>query len=182
LRERARGDSAALIGLMLDWAHILIDSPVEPPPAVYDAIILMFEGQTDQAARRLMTNNIDDADLRSLQYLLAERITAHLPDILLLRPNLYRLDVALRRLEEEGVTVSEPRAFLIDILRALGELTRSNSGSLIELRDGYRAIVDQMTALHTFLGTVRAQHQLSNQRLPLSSLERAVNAAMALAD
>ncbi len=183
LRSRARGDHAALLGLMLDWARILVDTSVQPlPPTVYDAIVLIFEGQSESAARRLLTENVDDDQLRSLQYLLAERITAHLPDVLLLRPNLYRLEVALRHLEADGVTVAEPRAFLVDITHALDELARANGGSLIELRDGYRAVVDQMTALHTFLGTVRAQHQLSNRKLPLSSLERATNAAMALAD
>ncbi len=183
LRARARGDSASLIGLMLDWARILVDSTLQPtPPTIYDAIVLMFEGQTDQAARRLLTTNMDDDGGRSLQYLLAERMSAHLPDVLLLRPNLYRLEIALMHLEREGVTVSEPRAFLADIYRSLDELAHTNSGSLITLRDGYRAVVDQMTALHTFLGTVRAQHQLSNRKLPLSALERATNAAMALAD
>lgn len=182
LRERARGDHAALIGLMLDWARILVDTPLQPvPPTVFDAIVLMFEGQTEQAAHLLLTES-SDADARSLQYLLAERITAHIPDILLLRPNLYRLEVALNHLDSEGVMVSEPRAFLVDINRSLDELTRSNGVSLIALRDGYRAIVDQMTALQTFLGTVRAQYQLPNRRLPLSALERATNAAMALAD
>ena len=67
------------------------------PPTVYDAIVLMFEGQTDQAARRLMIEQNGDEAAHSLQYLLAERITAHIPDILLLRPNLYRLEVALAR-------------------------------------------------------------------------------------
>ncbi|MEP7290946.1 MAG: hypothetical protein ABI835_04140 [Chloroflexota bacterium] len=182
LRERARGESAALIGLMLDWARILHDSSVRPtPPTVFDTIVLMFDGQSEQAAQLLLTQSQND-EARSLQYLLAERITAHIPDILLLRPNLYRLEVALMNLESEGVTVSEPRAFLIDINHSLDELTRSNGVSLIALRDGYRAVVDQMTALHTFLGTVRAQYQLSNRRLPLSALERATNAAMALAD
>ena len=88
----------------------------------------------------------------------------------------------MQYLDAEGISVAEPRAFLADIYKALDDLARSNSGSLITLRDGYRAVVDQMTALHTFLGTVRAQHQLSNRKLPLSSLERATNAAMALAD
>ncbi|MFN8563454.1 MAG: hypothetical protein U0703_17975 [Anaerolineae bacterium] len=182
LRARARGDKASLIGLMLDWARILVDASSEPSATVYDAIVLMFEGKTDQAAQRLMTENVNDDDARSLQYLLAERITAHIPDVLLLRPNLLRLEVALMHLDAEGVAVGEPRAFLVDIYKALDDLARSNTASLITLRDGYRAVVDQMTALHTFLGTVRAQHQLSNRKLPLSALERATNAAMALAD
>ena len=55
LRARARGDHAALVGLMLDWARILVDSKVRPtPPVIYDAVILLFDGQTDQAARGLM--------------------------------------------------------------------------------------------------------------------------------
>ncbi|MCC6803110.1 MAG: hypothetical protein IT319_09515, partial [Anaerolineae bacterium] len=44
LRARARGDTAALVGLMLDWARILADNTeTETPPTAFDAIVLMFE-------------------------------------------------------------------------------------------------------------------------------------------
>src|SRR5690606_12391417 len=54
--------------------------------------------------------------------------------------------------------------------------------SLIELRDGYRSVVDGLTALGTLLETVNNRHNLPDRKLPISSLERSMNAAMALAD
>jgi len=182
LRPRARGDLAILIGLLSDWALLLSESTVPPDATVYDALMLAFERQLAQAAARLMAEVTPDTEITRLHLLLAERISAHSPDILLLRANLFRLQTALQTLDSEGVMVGEPRAFLRDIDRELGTLENVTSISLITLRDGYRALVDQMTALNKFLGTVRTQHQLSNARLPLSSLDRAINATMALAD
>ncbi|MBL8131786.1 MAG: hypothetical protein JNL42_08000 [Anaerolineae bacterium] len=183
LRPRARGDLAALIGLLTDWARLITDAALPAAAAVYDSIPLLFEGRQAEAAHLLLTEIPADANAHALNLLLAERISAHTPEILLLRPNLFRLEMALAHLDQDGVAVGEAQAFLSDIYRDLDALAKESGGSsLILLRDGYRALVDQMTALNKFLGTVRTQHQLSNRRLPLSSLDRAVNATMALAD
>jgi len=182
LRPRARGALAALIGLLSDWARLLIDADASSTPTIDTAIAQLFDGDLMNAAQRLLTETPPDADSGALYLLLAERISAHSPDILLLRPNLFRLDSALAQLDAEGVAVTEPRAFLRDITRDLDALASGGASSLIAQRDGYRALVDQMTALNKFLGTVRTQHQLANRRLPLSSLDRAINATMALAD
>jgi hypothetical protein len=180
LRPRARGGQAALIGLLSDWSRLLIDAGMGAPPLVIEtAIALAFEARLPDAAAHLITNPPDQS---GLGLLLAERISAHAPEILLLRPNLFRLETALAHLEREGIAVNEPRTFLKDIVRDLDALSAGGGTSLIALRDGYRALVDQMTALNKFLGTVRTQHQLTNRRLPLSSLDRAINATMALAD
>lgn len=183
LRPRARGASAVLIALLLDWARLLLENGVRPAaPAVQDAIAAVFEGDADEAANILQTVGIEDPTQRALQWLLAERISAHVPEILLLRPALYRLDLALANLAAEGIAVTEARAVLAEVHASLSDLADPSYISLITLRDGYRAVVDQLTALSTLLETVQAQHQLSNRRLPLSALVRALNAAMALAD
>ncbi|MBK8023596.1 MAG: hypothetical protein IPK19_19715 [Chloroflexi bacterium] len=183
LRPRARGDLAALIGLLTDWARLITDAAVPPAAAVYDSVPLLFEGHQPEAAHRLLTEVPADANAHSLNLLLAERISAHTPEILLLRPNLFRLELALSHLAADGISVGEAQAFLRDIYRDLDALGRETGGtSMIALRDGYRALVDQMTALNKFLGTVRMQHQLTNRRLPQSSLDRAINATMAVAD
>jgi hypothetical protein len=58
----------------------------------------------------------------------------------------------------------------------------SSAVSLIELRDGYRSVVDALTALSTLLENIQQQHNLPDRRLPMSAQERASYAAMALAD
>lgn len=183
LRPRARGTNAAMIGLLIDWCALLLNSGINPAPdEVFEALALIFDDDATAAAYHLITTNRNDLQAYRLQLLLAERISAHAGDILLLRPNLYRLEAAFEALQADGIAVGEAQAFLRDINSALDDLARFTRASLTQIRDGYRAVVDQMTALATFLGTIRAQHQLTNARLPLSSLTRATNAAMALAD
>jgi hypothetical protein len=90
--------------------------------------------------------------------------------------------MALATLAAEGITVTEPRAVLAEINHTLDTLSNSTAASLIELRDGYRSVVDGLTALGTLLDAVNIGHNLPDRKLPLSTLERALNAAMALAD
>ncbi len=183
LRSRARGDTAAVIDLLLDWAKLLHDADVRPtPPAVVDAISMVFEGELAPAATLLQTQDDPRDEARRLQWLLAERISSRTPDILLLRPNLYRLDLALAQLSAEDVPVDEARSLLADIWTALDSISSTTDVSLIALRDRYRKIVDQMAAVTTLLEAVNSTYRLPNRKLPLTSLERAMNATMALAD
>ncbi len=182
LRPRARGDLGALVNLLLDSAMLLHDVNLAPTsPAILDAISILFEGHPQHAAHVLLTENVGQENVRNLQWLLAERITAHIPDILLLRPNLYRLESALAQLAAEGLIVSEPRALLAEINAALDAIPSSDV-SLVELRDSYRRVVDSLTALSTLLENIQQQHGLLDRRLPVSAQERALYAAMALAD
>jgi hypothetical protein len=186
LRQGSRGALADQIGLLQDIASLMLhtqDIPREAtPPTVLDAIVLIYEGQAPQAAHLLMTQGVANDRIRALQWLIAERIDAYLPDVLLLRPNLYHLEIALAQLAAEGLPLTEPRALLVEIQNNLNEMALTTTASMIELRDGHRVVVDQLTALSTLLENVNAQQGLPDQRLPLSSLDRALNAAMALAD
>ena len=183
LAPRARNENARQIALLLDWAKLAQEANLRPTPhSVLDAITLLFEGHIDRAAYRLLTENQANDTLRNLQLQLAERISAHLPDILLLRPNLYRLEIALGQLASEAIPVAEPRSFLTELYRQLDRISDPNDASLIRLRDGYSAVVDQINRLGVFLESVREDHALPNTRLPLSALTRALNASMALAD
>ncbi len=182
LRQKARGEYSWLVNLLLDSAMLLHDTHLEPAPAaVLDSFTLLFEGHPERAAHVLVTQTTSD-EARRLQWLLAECISAHVPEILLLRPNLYRLEVALAQLATEGLIVTEPRALLAEINATLNSMPSSNAVTLIELRDGYRSVVDALTALSTLLENIQAQHNLPDRRLPISAQERASYAAMALAD
>lgn len=188
LRVRARGDTAILIGLLHDWSALLLDNDVRPSgpsavtPAIQQSFGLAFTGQMAEAARVLLTIMPEAERVRAVQVLMAERITAHSPDVLLLRPSLYRLEVALAALAAQDYGVAEPRAFLAEINRVLNALSDPADVSLITLRDGYRAVVDRLTALGSLLDSLQGQYQFSSRVLPLNALVRAMNAAMALAD
>jgi hypothetical protein len=183
LRGRSRDDMLALVDLLLDVSRVLLDVRLQPvPPVILQAITLLFELQNARAAHLLLTTAARDDAARAAQWLLAERISAHTPDVFLLRPNLYRLELALANLTAEGITVTEPRAVLVEINQALESVANSTAASLIELRDSYRLVVDGLTALGALLETVNIRHNLPDRKLPMSALERALNAAMALAD
>lgn len=183
LRPRARGDMAIQIALLTDWARILAENNVRSAPAaVTEAIGLVFEGDAESAAHTLQTQEVDTDARRALQWLLAERISAHIPEILLLRPTLYRLDVALNNLAAEGIVVTEPQTLLGEIGTGLNNLADPQTINLIMLRDGYRVVVNQLTSLSTLLEGLAHQHGLTNRKLPLTAVTRALNAAMALVD
>ncbi len=184
LREQSSAGTATRVNLLLDAAMLLLDAPskhsTSPSPAIQEAIGLIFEGYAARAANVLLTADTVDGEQRRLQWLLAERISSHVSDVLLLHPNLYRLELALAALTNEGYTVQEPRTMLRETRETLEQLTHAQSVAV--LRDGYRDVVDRLTALNTVLSTFAVQHNVNNRKLPISSLERALNAVMALAD
>jgi serine/threonine protein kinase len=183
LREKAGSQTTRLINLLLDCTVLLLDANLHSPTAaIIEGLGMLFEGHFTQAAQVLLLHDSPDDQGRSLQWLLAERISAHIPEVILLRPNLYRLDVALAALTAEGLVVTEPRALLAEASHTLDSPPTSGGVNLAELRDRYRAVVDQLTALGALLEPISAQHNLTSRKLPMSSLERALNAVMALAD
>ncbi|MGJ3237437.1 MAG: hypothetical protein ACFE0Q_01900 [Anaerolineae bacterium] len=181
LREKAGTKTGGLSDLLLDICIILTDS-TQPstPQSVTEAVIHLFDGQYASATLILLAD-VDDDRQRALQWQIAERISAHMPEVLLLRPNLYRINNALRQIALDGYAVDEPRHLLDEIDKQLDQL-QQGSLDLAFLRDSYRAVVDNLTTLNPLLQTFAAQHQLSTRRVPINALERALNASMALAD
>ncbi|MDX2162026.1 MAG: hypothetical protein SF162_11925 [bacterium] len=182
LRPRARAMTANLIDLFIDWSGTLQTQRPPLPAAVGEAVAMLFDGQYAGAVNALVTRDLHQPNTRGLQYTLADQVAAHIPDILLLRPPLHRLSEALTRLTADGLIVSEPRVALVEIQNQLDALAEIIDANLIRLRDGYRLLVDELTALATLFESTMQQYGLSEERLPISALVRATNAAMALAD
>ncbi len=183
LRDKSRNETRTLIELLLDFARTLHEARIQPAPvAIQESIGLLYEGENQRAAHLLVTTPAADNRIRATQWLMAERVTAYTPDILLLRPNLYRMETALAALAAEGIQVVEPRAVLAEINATLDRIANSSTASLVELRDGYRQVVDGLTAMNTLVDTINRRQMMPDHQLPVSALERAMNAAMALAD
>jgi serine/threonine protein kinase len=192
LRGRARGDTARLVKLLREWARLLENARLQPTPlAVMDAIGLVFEGDFEQAAFALQTQEAADERVRAVGLLLAERIAAHVPDVIVLQPNLYRLQVALDDLAREGQPVAEARTLFERIMNGLAELLEAKGNKrkkaaaatvdLVALRDGYRAAVDGLMQLSAMLDGALPGETMS-RRIPAGVLERSANALMTLAD
>ena len=186
LRERAGSKTSGLVHLLLDWCRLLIDSPLEDASAaIIEAIAFVFEYRADKAANTLLLGideEEEEQEAGPLQWQLAERISAHFPDILLLKPNLQRLDQAVQQLEAENIPVDEARGILASISHVLEQSIKLAEPSAGDLRDVYREVVESLSALNANLQTLSLQHEFSERRLPLNALTRALNAAMALAD
>ena len=183
LRGRAGSKTGGLVHLLLDWCLMLADSQLSQiPNSVTDAAARLFEYKADKAAYTLLASSLENEEDPLLQWRLAERISSHFPDVLLLRPNLYRLDSPIQQLMAEGIPVDEPLRILAEINRSLDSAARMEAPGAGQLRDVFRQVVDSLTALNANLQTLSLQHEFSERRLPLNALTRALNAAMALAD
>lgn len=183
LRGRARDTTQALIDLLLETARLMLDLKITPAAqTILDAVTLVFERQNAHAANILITQPASDENVQAAQWLMAALVDAWSPEFVLLRPNLFQLDRALTQLAAGGVVVTEPRAVLAEVQSMIDRLSDPNITNLTELRDGYRMVVDGLTALGAVLETVNSRHNFPESRLPVSAQERALNAAMALAD
>lgn len=188
LRDKTGPRTGALVNLLVDYTMLLIDAHIQhTPEAVQEAVALMFAEDIPGAASALLTIDTPDNALRKLQWLLAERISARIPEVLLLRPNLYRLELALISLPPDDISgdsdsLERGRAQLTEINTLLDTLARADAPNMVQLRDSYRVVVDRLTLLSSVLEPLAARHNLPNRKLPLTSLDRAMNAAMALAD
>jgi serine/threonine protein kinase len=181
LRSRARGEWAGTVNLLRDWAEMLQTAGLSTtPPTIFEAVKLVFDGHPVRAAHMLLANNTNEGAYR-VQLLMAERISAYVPDVLLLQPNLYRVETTLAQLAGEGINTTEPRTLVTAIHQILNTLAGMSPANLVDLRDGFRTIVDEITALGALLdGLVNSG--IPEDRLPLAALDRALNAAMILAD
>ncbi len=183
LRGRAGSKTAGIVHLLLDWCILLMDARLQTiPGAIADGSALLFDYKPDKAANMLLLNQPDDEPARIIQWRMAESISSHFPDVLLLRPNLYRLDNAVQHLEADNIPVDEVRTILQGISRSLDSTAQMDRPRAGLLRDIYREVVDSITTLNAILQTLSLQHEFSERRLPLNALTRALNAAMALAD
>ncbi|GAB1421035.1 hypothetical protein MASR2M15_11670 [Anaerolineales bacterium] len=182
LRDHTGSNTAGLVRLLQDICVLIMDSGIPASKAVMDAIALLFDGDIDTAAKRLLVNAPADEAVYQLQWQIAERISSRMPEILLLVPNLLRLSLALQKLNVEGITVNESRQLLSDIMYALDQIQQIEEINLRTLQEAYQEIVEKISILNPVLQTLSVQHQFSERRLPLGSLDRALNAAMAMAD
>jgi len=182
LAQHADEDRAVRVAILLDLARTM--NELHPQQALSDGerdgLALTFDGAYLQAAYALLTIDSDDATARKAQWLMAERISAHVPEVQLLRPNMYRLEIALAALAAARHPVGEARRVLSEV-RVLLE-TMHTFETIAPMRDQFREVVDRLSGLQAPLTTVMVKAGLDESQLPIGALDRTTNAAMALAD
>ena len=183
LRERAGSKTAALVHLLFDWCLLLTEAPAASTPGwINEVAALLFEERADKAANRLLAGGAPDNVARSLQWQLAERISAHVPGVLLLRPNLAQLDESLQQLAMQGIEIDEARASLAGIMQTLDMANGTRIPGANSLHSACHDMVVSLSALDGGLNLLSQRLALSERRLPLLALSRALDAARALED
>jgi serine/threonine protein kinase len=180
LKDRAGTTTRQKVFLLADCASFLKDMTIIP--ALQTVMNGLFDEQYDQTAHALMTDMNADDELRGIQWRVAERMTAHIPQIKLLHPNLYRVRVALRTLQAENVTIGGALGTLDDLDALLAELSHQETPFLPELAEGFFNVTQLQEKLWGQLGSIASQTGFSENKLPRGSLERAQEATHILLD
>ncbi|MFW5772107.1 MAG: hypothetical protein ACOCZH_02200, partial [Phototrophicaceae bacterium] len=85
LRAKSGSQTSGMVDLLLDCSMLLQEYDIRPvPPAIMDAVVMIFEGHFVHVANTLLTRDTPSDDVRKLQWLLAERISSRIPEVLLL--------------------------------------------------------------------------------------------------
>ena len=182
LRPRAGGETTRLVRLLGDMAQLLLDTKHgEVPALVQDSIALLFDGQAAGAAQELITRHANRRE-QELQHLLAERISAHFPDVQLLQPNLMRVRLRMAELAAGGQPVSEPQVVLKEALAQLEGINAAPHLSPGALHERYNQVGDSLEALQTLLDSLGSGQELPGGEGLRDALGRARQATRTLAE
>ena len=182
LRPRAGGETTRLVRLLDDMARLLLDVRHEDIPAlVEDSIALLFDGKVAEAAQELITRHASERDYE-LQHLLAERISAHYPDVHLLQPNLLRVRLTLADLASAGLPVSEPQVVLDEALAILQNINVTPRMAPGALHERYIQMSEGLESLQTLLDSAGGGQPLPGSEGLRSALQRALQASHSLAE
>jgi hypothetical protein len=106
IAARAGDGEQPLLNFLLDVCELLQAQLILPLPAgLPPALDTLFQNDPPTAARLLVTTGESRPDARLQQYLIAERMTLHIPGVVLLRPHLVRLQDQLSRSSSPQQTV-----------------------------------------------------------------------------
>ncbi|RPJ02590.1 MAG: hypothetical protein EHM39_01510, partial [Chloroflexi bacterium] len=159
----------------LDQLHL------SPPPAGFlAALTCLFQGDHAGAGQTLLTTHDARQSARQAQWLLAEQLAAHIPDVVLLRPHLVRLrddlehqpgaDPALNLLNEIEAHLSNPP---VPGLTGLQVVYEQAANQLARLEEKLGPADEQESALAAVIRAQRAAHNV------IERLDEVGNAAFA---
>lgn len=159
-----------LIRFLMAATTLLDDLQVAPPPAGFLAALdPLFGGNVAHAGLALLTTPEGRASAQLAQWLLAEQLTVHLPQVVLLRPHL----VALRH-RLAPVAGAAP---VLDLLEAIdAELARPPLSGLTGLQVIYQQVAALLTRLEPALEQAAPHLDASLSESASASIERAQQA------
>lgn len=169
--QRAEGVELQRARVLLDGVNLVHNRGLTPPPAGFPpAIEALFRDDASGAAQALLLTPDQRSEARTIQWLLAARIQAYFPAVLVLRPHLLRLRLDLAA----PGTPQEARRLLEE---AESGLSAAASGRVQQVGDAYRQTGEALAALADKLTSL----QLPNADALSVEARRAAEAAGAVA-
>ncbi len=137
-----------LIKFLIAATAMLENVHLTPPPAgFFSALDPLFQGDVQAAGRLLLTADEPRGVARKTQWLLAEQLTIHIPDVMLLRPHIVRL-----RSDLEQMSDARPALEWLDEIDA--ELARVPVPGLTGLKVIYQQVNTLLGQLEIALETL----------------------------
>ncbi len=145
IAARAGDTEQPLLSYLLEACVLLQANLLLPLPAGFaPALDALFQNDVQAAGRLLVTTPEPRASSRLQQFLLAERLTVHMPGVVLLRPHLVRLEDQLSRLSGAGPQMADQLAALRAINAQLDAETAPGIQPILRV---YHSVSDALLAL-----------------------------------
>ncbi|MCZ7540628.1 MAG: hypothetical protein M5U29_12110 [Anaerolineae bacterium] len=163
-----------LIRFLIAASATLDNQEITPPPTGFlQALDLLFRGEAQRAGQTLLTAPEVRINARQAQWLLAEQLAAHVPEVTLLRPHLFKL-----RRDLEGVPAgANALALIANIEEALA---RAPVPGLTGLHVLYRQVAAGLVDLEHALAPLDGAVPDHVYEAALASARRACAAADAI--
>lgn len=160
-----------LVRFLIAASATLEELRVSPPPNSFlNALTPLFQGNAPAAGQILLTGSEARPNSRQAQWLLAEQLAIHLPDVTLLRPHLVRLRDTLQALPE-----THPALTLLDQIE--GELETPPAPGLVGLQVIYQQTAELLEQLENSLSAQITHRPEVEQKTIMTSVLRARRSA-----
>ncbi len=158
---RAEGAERTRTLLLLDAVRLAQEADLRSVPAGFvDVVAALYADRYNEAARLLLTALDEDREAaRDMQWLLAERVQAHVPEVVVLRPHLLRIQQIMDS-ASEVYDWQEERVALDAAEESLG---RVSAGTLEQVTSGYQMAAQQLGEL---AGMLERQYGTSGEAPP----------------
>ena len=145
---RATAKERVRTQLLLEASELARDAGLLPPPAGFSEVVDAFYADRYKEAARLLLASSEGREAgRDVQWLLAERVQVHVPEVVVLRPHLLRIQMLME--EAAGQFDWHEADKALDA--AEDSLARVSSGTLEQVISGYQMASQQLGELATRL-------------------------------
>ncbi|MBN2470739.1 MAG: hypothetical protein JXN59_08455, partial [Anaerolineae bacterium] len=157
---RAEGEEETRTLLLLEAVRLAQEAGLHPAPAGFsDVVAALYADRYQEAARLLLTSAEERESARDMQWLLAERLQQHVPEVVVLRPHLLRI----QQIMDSAPDAADWPEVQTGLDAAEDSLARVSAGTLEQITAGYQMAAQQLGELARIL---EREHGASGEAPP----------------